>query len=55
LLTVLKERGLRSKASINSAGASRVVQAVLTGIGFLGAGVIVRRNTGSPVLRMDDR
>jgi putative Mg2+ transporter-C (MgtC) family protein len=29
--------------------ASRVMQGVLTGIGFLGAGVIVRRNVGSRV------
>ncbi len=29
--------------------ASRVVQGVLTGIGFLGAGVIVRRNIGNKV------
>src|SRR5215471_14449000 len=29
--------------------ASRVIQGVLTGIGFLGAGVIVRRNIGAHV------
>ncbi len=29
--------------------ASRVIQGVLTGIGFLGAGVIVRRNIGNKV------
>jgi putative Mg2+ transporter-C (MgtC) family protein len=29
--------------------ASRVIQGVLTGIGFLGAGVIVRRNVGNAV------
>jgi len=32
-----------------SAAASRVIQGVLTGIGFLGAGVIVRRNIGDRV------
>jgi putative Mg2+ transporter-C (MgtC) family protein len=36
--------------SINAADAvSRVMQGVLTGIGFLGAGVIVRRNVGNRV------
>jgi putative Mg2+ transporter-C (MgtC) family protein len=35
---------------VNSvAAASRVIQGVLTGIGFLGAGVIVRRNVGDRV------
>ena len=37
-------------AGVNSTDAvSRVVQGVLTGIGFLGAGVIVRRNIGDRV------
>jgi len=36
-----------SSNSVNAA--SRVMQGVLTGIGFLGAGVIVRRNIGDRV------
>jgi len=37
-------------ADVNSVdAASRVIQGVLTGIGFLGAGVIVRRNIGARV------
>ena len=37
-------------ADVNSVdAASRVIQGVLTGIGFLGAGVIVRRNVGARV------
>jgi putative Mg2+ transporter-C (MgtC) family protein len=33
----------------NSADASRVIQGIVTGIGFLGAGVIVRNNDGQHV------
>jgi putative Mg2+ transporter-C (MgtC) family protein len=34
---------------ISSDGASRVIQGIVTGIGFLGAGVIVRNNEGNHV------
>jgi putative Mg2+ transporter-C (MgtC) family protein len=45
-LAVLSSSG----EGVNSAdAASRVMQGVLTGIGFLGAGVIVRRNIGDRV------
>jgi putative Mg2+ transporter-C (MgtC) family protein len=45
-LAVLSNAG----EGVNSAdAASRVMQGVLTGIGFLGAGVIVRRNIGGRV------
>src|SRR3984893_6524121 len=45
-LAVLSNAG----EGVNSAdAASRVIQGVLTGIGFLGAGVIVRRNIGDRV------
>ena len=37
------------RAESNSADASRVIQGVLTGIGFLGAGVIMRRNINDRV------
>lgn len=33
----------------NSADASRVIQGIVTGIGFLGAGVIIRNNEGQHV------
>lgn len=51
LASAIAPLGLASNGgeSINSADASRVIQGVLTGIGFLGAGVIVRRNVGDRI------
>jgi putative Mg2+ transporter-C (MgtC) family protein len=36
-------------AQMDGSAVSRVIQGILTGIGFVGAGVIFRRETGKPV------
>ena len=47
MATLVVSNGGADANSVNAA--SRVIQGVLTGIGFLGAGVIVRRNVGARV------
>ena len=49
LASAMAALAVESKGGGSVDAASRVIQGVLTGIGFLGAGVIVRRNIGDRV------